>query len=536
MNSVSFVKDLEAALAAAKRGDNTLADIVYQRMSDAGLADPEILAALILLMLETGHYEQALEKAQELIALRPEEAQGHCLKGRALEALHDYEVACGALVQAVKQDPGLFDAQYHLGRVLRQVGLPQQAAERYMEALKLDQTSAELYYHFGFALSDLGHVESAVQAYRQAIHLKPDYREAHQILNNLYWAHGRHNLFLRSYEDALQQVPDAEGLSLDYADRQMHLGRYAEAGAILKRALDRRGGSAELAHGFAKVKAMAEQWDEAEIWFEKSIEGNADNFPVRRDYSRVLLLQGAYDKAEYHIRKARTLKPLDQETLSYEWLCLKLQDKPEAAALYDYDRFVRVFDLEAPEGFSSMADFNRALAKHLHTLHKTKTHPFDQTLRHGTQTHGFLFDSDHELIRALQTTLEKAVGLYIQGLPDDPDHPFLGRKGAGFSFAGSWSVRLSQNGHHFNHVHSSGWISSAYYVELPDDLDDSRKEGWIKFGETNLDLGEKEETGKIIRPEAGRLVLFPSYMFHGTIPIQSEKPRMTVAFDIVPTG
>ena len=34
-----------------------------------------------------------------------------------------------------------------------------------------------------------------------------------------------------------------------------------------------------------------------------------------------------------------------------------------------------------------------------------------------------------------------------------------------------------------------------------------------------------------IQPRAGRLVLFPSYLWHGTTPIHGSEPRMTVAFD-----
>ena len=32
----------------------------------------------------------------------------------------------------------------------------------------------------------------------------------------------------------------------------------------------------------------------------------------------------------------------------------------------------------------------------------------------------------------------------------------------------------------------------------------------------------------------GRLVLFPSYMWHGTIPFHDAQPRTTIAFDVVP--
>ena len=37
-----------------------------------------------------------------------------------------------------------------------------------------------------------------------------------------------------------------------------------------------------------------------------------------------------------------------------------------------------------------------------------------------------------------------------------------------------------------------------------------------------------------VQPKPGRLVLFPSYMWHGTVPFASSQQRLTVAFDAVP--
>ena len=36
-----------------------------------------------------------------------------------------------------------------------------------------------------------------------------------------------------------------------------------------------------------------------------------------------------------------------------------------------------------------------------------------------------------------------------------------------------------------------------------------------------------------IQPEPGMLVLFPSYMWHGTAPFFSDETRLTCAFDLV---
>jgi hypothetical protein len=37
-----------------------------------------------------------------------------------------------------------------------------------------------------------------------------------------------------------------------------------------------------------------------------------------------------------------------------------------------------------------------------------------------------------------------------------------------------------------------------------------------------------------VKPEPGMLVLFPSYMWHGTAPFGGKEPRLTIAFDVAP--
>jgi uncharacterized protein (TIGR02466 family) len=104
-----------------------------------------------------------------------------------------------------------------------------------------------------------------------------------------------------------------------------------------------------------------------------------------------------------------------------------------------------------------------------------------------------------------------------------------------FRFSGSWSVRLARAGHHVNHVHSQGWISSCYYVRVPQAAaDTTRQPGWLRLGETDLKLAHRERIGRMIQPREGMLVLFPSYMFHGTTPFDTDEERITVAFDVVP--
>ena len=92
---------------------------------------------------------------------------------------------------------------------------------------------------------------------------------------------------------------------------------------------------------------------------------------------------------------------------------------------------------------------------------------------------------------------------------------------------GSWSVKLWSSGKHVNHIHAEGWMSS---------LHPGSQAGAIQFGQPPVELGLELAPRRMVAPRTGMLALFPSYMWHGTIPFQDQAPRMTIAFDMTPLG
>jgi len=186
------------------------------------------------------------------------------------------------------------------------------------------------------------------------------------------------------------------------------------------------------------------------------------------------------------------------------------------------ERLVRTYDLLLGE--RALDD----LAAKLRLLHAGSGRFLDQSVRGGTQTDGPLFSRLDPEIRTLRETVETAVADYRAGLPPiDASHPMLRhRRDRRLRFAGSWSVRLSGAGFHSNHVHSQGWISSAFYVSVPPDLPPDQ--GWLTLGEPQAELGLDLPALHRVEPRPGRLVLFPSMMWHGTLPF-AQGERLTVA-------
>jgi hypothetical protein len=60
--------------------------------------------------------------------------------------------------------------------------------------------------------------------------------------------------------------------------------------------------------------------------------------------------------------------------------------------------------------------------------------------------------------------------------------------------------------------------------------------GWIEFGEPYWDIAHNVQPElKTFQPEAGMLLLFPSYFYHRTLPFTSDQQRISIAFDVVPS-
>jgi Putative 2OG-Fe(II) oxygenase len=176
------------------------------------------------------------------------------------------------------------------------------------------------------------------------------------------------------------------------------------------------------------------------------------------------------------------------------------------------------------------------VAETLRALHVARGEYLDQSVRGGTQTDGPLLSRVDPVIRQVRGAIVGAVETYRAQLPPiDPGHPLLRHsRDRRIRFAGSWSVRLRSGGHHSNHIHPLGWISSALYLALPDhSAGETEDAGWFTLGEPDGKLGLELSPWRKIEPKPARLVLFPSWMWHGTVPFK-EGERLTMAFDVAP--
>ena len=111
---------------------------------------------------------------------------------------------------------------------------------------------------------------------------------------------------------------------------------------------------------------------------------------------------------------------------------------------------------------------------------------------------------------------------FIKAFPQKPE------------FQSSWYVKMQKSGHLTAHIHETGWMSGVLYLKLPNQTQ-NLDEGIIEFGYDgdNYPEGLNLPTKKVFI-ELGDLILFPSSLFHKTLPFHTNEERICIAFDISP--
>lgn len=495
-----------------------------------------------LLALRAGRAGLAGEAFSAVVERDPTQAQAWHGLGQARRALGDWEGAESAFDQATRLTPGDARAWINRAAVLRLLGRLDEALPCLDHAERSGYAGPELADLRNGIWHDAGRTSQALAGARALVRRCPEHVEAHASLAQLLWqradaadpAQDPFAEFLR----AARAQPRHRALHLRLAAMLTAAARADDALAVLA-ALEGAGQDDPVVQWFrADAHARLGQHGPAgELYQSAHGALHRHSTAFLNAHARHGFRIGAPDLALRCASDAIALDPRDQEAWAHRATAWRLLGDAREFWLCDYEGLIGEVEVELPGGREALPGFLPQLEAGLRALHQAGHEPLDQSVRHGSQTPGRLFGRNDPLLARTEQALRRAVDDWIARLPEDPRHPFLSRRGRRVRFVGSWSVRLRSSGRHSNHIHNEGWLSSAFYVALPSSLRRQAapgNEGWIQFGQPLEDLGLDLPPRRMIQPTPGKLVLFPSYMWHGTVPFSDAEDRLTIAFDAQP--
>ncbi|HEY8004411.1 MAG TPA: putative 2OG-Fe(II) oxygenase [Phenylobacterium sp.] len=490
-------------------------------------------------------------------------------RAEALMARGQVSEAVGLTESLVRQPSPSHLALATHAAALKLAGRREDALAYDLRAIERFAASPIAWHNYAATLDDLGRAAEAVDACERAFRLGLDAPQTFAVYARALRATGDHERSDYAYRQSLMRAPGATDVAIEFANYAwMRSGDLAEADAILDRAFHAGAPPAPLLLAKATLYDAAGDPGRASALLEAASQRMPGDVLILLAATEFALRLELIDEAERYVRLAEAAEPAsrgvvqssaivdlargrsgealaklkgaldqhaaDQSLWGWAATAARAAGDPLYETLCDYDAMVCAYDIAAPPGWMNLETYLTDLGNALKEVHLYQQHPMNQSLRHGSQSMHLLTGSNAPAIKAFFQALDAPIREHMAKLGQGED-PLRRRNTFDYRFQGAWSVRLRPGGFHRDHFHPEGWLSSAFYVETPDAaLDSPDKQGWIRFGKPPFLTSPPMEPARFVRPKPGRLVLFPSYMWHGTVPFTTDEARMTIAFDAVP--
>lgn len=526
----AYYNDLGVVLQA--RGNYTDAVRIYR----AAIAlRPEVTMVrmnLVQCLLASGELAEAEREARTCVHAEPN-AETWTLLSAVHRRQEKFEESLNDALAALQCGPKFRGLRYNYANALERIGRIKEALDIYESLAKKDLDSADLAHNYARTLYAEGRKKEAETLIEQALELWPASHPLYSTLARMRFLRGEGENSTAPLEDAWSNRPSDIGLRLVIADSLHRAGLRERARDTLEHANRLAPDTPALLSAYGVVLDELNQAEEGLKALRRVAELAPQSRSAQRNLLSTLLRANRPDEALHIVRALREEDQDEQYLIACEATALRMMGDAFYPTICDYDRFVRTYEIAPPRGYFTAENFNTSLADVLRAQHRG-VNPLEYQIPNGSQTNRNLLHSPDPAIKGFLNAVEGAVRDYISRLKAEPHHPFLRRTRERFRFQGLWSARVLKDGYLPNHVHDRGWISSAYYVAImPPERPKDARNGWLKFGEPNkppANCGPE----RWLEPKLGQLVLFPSYMWHGTSVFEGPE-RLSAAFDIVPS-
>ena len=380
------------------------------------------------------------------------------------------------------------------------IGNPELAANLIDEVLQTDHNHPDALNLKAALLMSSGEAAEAIRIFTKIIKVAPNFSQAHFNLGSALTTVGKPKSAIKPLQQALKIEPD-------YADAHYNL---------------------------ANALRQIEKTDESIKHYSQTLRINPDHLGAATNLASAHLELCQPNEAYEASLQAQTIDPGNRDALAFTAIAATEKgDKKTSARILNPDRLVRAKQFDIRPGFDSLAAFNAALVDHVLAHPTLAEEPRNKATRNGQQTDNLAL-GDRGPVAELQAMIGEALDEYLEVINSDKEHPYppLIPK---LNKIDIWGTVLGTQGHQTAHMHRAAWVSGVYYAKLPDVMHsgENGNAGCIEFCRPPDEFPcTQQHDVKIIQPQEGTMVLFPSYIYHRTIPFKSTDKRISIAFDL----
>ena len=367
------------------------------------------------------------------------------------------------------------------------------ALEIYENILKNDPNDLSALQNIAISYKHMGNHDRAFEIYDKIFSINPNHSASLNNCGNLYMQIGNYKRAIEYYEKALEIDPNAKNT-------------YANLGSLYQRQED----------------------------FEKALNCfNKQNDP-KYDQSIAECMLAQRMEKELHLFLSNYMTSSEKINIGVSSLSAYATNQfgwREDPYPFCSNPFKLVFKK------NTQLDnlFNKEEIKKLLNFLKTQSEKdrLQDLVVKGKQSAGNIFrHKNNELIKVKKLITDHLKGYYL--FLKDSEQSIYTESWPMEAWLYAWTVVINESGFLKRHNHTNGWVSGVLYLKLPQK---QNNEGNIQFslhGNNYKKINEDLIPYMNVDIEEGDIILFPSSIFHGTIPFKEKTDRICLAFDLRP--
>jgi tetratricopeptide (TPR) repeat protein/peroxiredoxin len=226
-------------------------------------------------MFQHGYLDEAAASFQQVIAAKPNDAEGYYNLGTLSLQRHDFSQARQYLEQALKLRPNYPEAWNNLGMMAAQDG----------------------------------HADEAIQNFRQSLLLRPAYATAMLNLGNVYRRQGDFEKAQECLSHALEIQPDDPEANYSFGMFYAQQNQLQRAENFLQKAVQLRPGYPEALNNLGVLYVREQDYAKAEAQFKSCVQASPNFDQSYLNLARLYVMQNDKEKAKAVLQELLRVQP-----------------------------------------------------------------------------------------------------------------------------------------------------------------------------------------------------------------------------------
>ena len=364
------------------------------------------------------------------------------------------------------------------------------AIELYNQVLEINPKHSATHYNLGGLFRGLKENEKAKSYFEKAIEIKPNLANAYYNLGEIFYELKENEKAKSCYEKAIKINPE-------------HIDAHYNLGIAL---------------------FVTQQYKNAAEHFKLINYKNSKSFLLQCLY-KIEDKSNFFKELDYLIKQGEN-NPIIGSLISRSEIKYKIKKLNPFCG--DPLKYILITNLTEEYNFKNIfvEPIKSALKE---DMFSTKA---QDLLKNGYQTAGNIFAKKNDFFDKIKDIIHLQIKKY-QDLFKESNEGLIKNWPKSYDVY-AWLVNMKTGGKLAPHIHEFGWLSGSIYINVPPKLEADSGNLVVCINDQVSESENEINPKKTIDVVTGSLCLFPSSLYHYTIPFESKEERIVLAFDVKP--